>query len=308
MAAAADTSLSANLHGALWMLASAFCFTAMTTLIKSLGSDYPASLQTFYRQTSGFIILLPVILKHRSAAFATNRPGLLFFRSSAGTLATILSFFAFQKLPLADANALSFTRTLWIVPLAAFVLREKVGPLRIAAAAIGFAGVLVMVRPTAQGHFAIGAPALAMLASSLLFSLTVTGMKVMTRDHTPMVLLVWAAGLGFLFALPGAFLAWRWPSPLDLLLLFAMGVIGTAGQWCYIKGFAIGDATAMAPVDYVRLVLSAAVGFLLFHETPGASTVTGAAIVVASTLFITWREHQAARARHVAVSPGKTHA
>jgi drug/metabolite transporter (DMT)-like permease len=285
-----------NLRGALWMLASALGFTAMTTLIKFLGDDYPAALQTFYRQFAGFIILLPVIIRMRGAAFATTRPGILIFRSAAGTVGMILSFYAFQKMPLADANALSFTRTLWLVPLAAFVVRETVGPLRVGAAVVGFVGVLIMLRPGAGGAFAVDLPALAMLASSFLFALTITGMKVMTRDHSPTVLLVWAATLGLVLAIPGAIFTWRWPEPVDLALLAAMGVLGTVTQGCYIKGMAIGDAAAMAPIDYVRLVFTVIVGFLLFSEIPSIWTIAGAGVVVASTLFITWREHRATRA------------
>ncbi len=288
--------LTPNVHGALWMVASALGFTVMTTLIKYLGDDYPAALQTFYRQVAGFIVLLPVILQRRRAAFATTRPGILIFRASAGTLGMILSFYAFQKMPLADANALSFTRTLWLVPLAAFVVRETVGPMRIGAALVGFVGVLVMIRPGAGGEFAVGLPALAMLAASFLFALTITGMKVMTRDHSPMVLLVWSATLGLVFALPGALFVWRWPAPMDLALLSAMGVVGTITQGCYIKGMSIGDAAAMAPIDYIRLVFAAVIGFALFNDVPGVWTLVGAAIVVASTLFITWREHRQAQA------------
>jgi drug/metabolite transporter (DMT)-like permease len=286
--------LTPNVRGALWMLASAITFTGMTTLIKYLGSDYPATLQTFYRQAAGLLILLPVIIKHRGAAFATTRPGIIIFRSAAGTVGMILSFYAFQKMPLADANALSFTRTLWLVPLAAFVVREHVGPLRIGAAVIGFLGVLIMIRPGAGGHFAIGVPALAMLASSFLFAFTVTGMKILTRDHSPMVLLVWSAVLGLVLAIPGALFVWRWPEPKDLALLCLMGVIATANQACYIKGMQIGEAGAMAPIDYTRLVFSAAAGFFLFNEVPGVWTIVGAGVVVVSTLFITWREHLAA--------------
>lgn len=298
--AARTASLAPNVRGALWMLASALAFTAMTTLVKFLGNDYPPSLQTFYRQLAGFAVLLPVILRHRGAAFATTRPGILLFRSAAGTVGMILSFYAFQKMPLADANALSFTRTLWLVPLAAFVVREHVGPLRIGAALVGFAGVLIMIRPGAGGHFEVGVPALAMLGSSFLFALTITGMKVMTRDHSPMVLLVWSATLGLVLALPGAFLAWRWPAPMDLVLLCLMGVMGTITQACYIQGMAIGDAGAMAPIDYVRLVFTTLAGFVLFHELPGPATLIGAGIVVASTLFITWREQQQAKAAALA--------
>ncbi len=250
------------------MTASALAFTVMTTLIKFLGEGYSAGLQTFYRQAAGFLILLPIILRHRSAAFATSRPDLLIFRAAAGTLGTMLSFYAFQNMPLADANALSFTRSLWLVPLAAFVVGERIGPLRIFAALAGFAGVLIMVRPGAGGEFALGLPALAMLASSFLFALTVTGMKVLTRDHAPTVLLVWAATLGLVFSVPGALISWAWPTPTDLALLSLMGVMGTATQAFYIRGMAAGDAAAMAPVDYIRLVFAAAVGFLLFAEVP----------------------------------------
>lgn len=292
----AALKLDRNLHGALWMVASAIGFTAMTTLIKYLGDDYPASLQTFYRQLAGFVILLPFIMKRRGAAFATTRPGILIFRSAAGTLGMILSFYAFQKMPLADANALSFTRTLWLVPLAALVLHETVGPLRIGAAIVGFIGVLIMLLPGMNGQFAIGWPALAMLASSFLFALTITGMKVMTRDHSPMVLLVWSAALGLVMGIPGAFFTWRWPEPFDLLLLVLMGVLGTVTQGCYIKGMSIGDAAAMAPIDYIRLVFTVIVGLTLFNEIPSVWTVAGAGIVVVSTLFITWREMQASKA------------
>ncbi len=304
LAATAKPGLSPNLRGALWMLLSAVTFSAMTTLIKYLGADYPAALQTFYRQAAGLAVLLPVILRHRSAAFATSRPSILIFRSFAGTLGMILSFYAFQKMPLADANALSFTRTLWLVPLAAFVVREKVGSLRIAAAVAGFLGVLVMIRPGAGGHFAVGLPALAMLASAFLFAFTVTGMKVLTRDHAPMVILVWSALLGLVLAIPGAILTWRWPAPRDLVLLCLMGVIATANQASYIKGMQWGDAAAMAPIDYTRLIFTAAAGFFLFHEVPGRWTLVGAGIVVASTLFITLREQQLARAAQLAASPG----
>lgn len=289
-------TLTPNLRGALWMLASAVGFTAMTTLIKFLGPGYPAALQTFYRQLAGVLVLLPLIARDWRGAFRTTRPGILIFRSSAGVLALIMGFYAYQKLPLAEANALSFTRTLWLVPLAAFVLREPIGPLRIGAALVGFLGALIMLRPGAGGVGAwIGWPQACALISAFLFALTITGMKVMTRDHRPFVLLVYAAVLGLIFALPPALFVWRWPTWPDLALLAAMGVIGTLTQGAYIKGMEAGEAAVMAPIDYTRLVFAVGAGLLLFHEVPHRETIVGAAIVVTSTLFISWREHQLAQ-------------
>ena len=273
------------------MLASAVTFTVMTMLIKLLGEDYPAALQTFYRQLAGLLVMLPLILSNPGDAFRTTRPGILLFRALAGTLGTILSFYAYQTLPLADANALSFTRTLWVVPLAAFILRERIGPRRISATIVGFLGALLMLQPaSADGGAYLSLPALAALASAFLFALTITGMKFMTRDHTTMALMAWSVTLGLVLAIPPALFVWRWPNFVDLLLLSAMGVLGTVTQWCYIKGMSEGDAMVMAPVDYTRLIFAIGFGYLFFSEIPNSLTLVGAGIVIGSTLYITIRE------------------
>jgi drug/metabolite transporter (DMT)-like permease len=286
--AAAYARLPRNARGALWMLASAITFTAMTMLIKYLGTDYSPALQTFYRQFAGLLVLLPVILPNPRAVFRTTRPGILLFRSGAGTVGMILAFYAYQKMSLADANALSFTRTLWLVPLAAFVLKETVGPRRVAATIVGFLGALLMLQPHASGG--AGWPAAAALTSALLFAFTVTGMKFMTRDHSTLTLMAWSAVLGFVLAIPPALFVWRWPTLVDFALLCAMGVLGTVTQACYINGMSEGDAAAMAPIDYTRLVFAVILGYALFRDVPNTMTMLGAGIVMASTLYITLRE------------------
>jgi drug/metabolite transporter (DMT)-like permease len=270
------------------MLASAVTFTAMTLLIKLLGRNYPAALQTFYRQLAGVVVMLPIIARNPRGAFHTTRLGILLFRAVAGTVGMILAIYAYQKLPLADANALSFTRTLWLVPLAAFVLKEHVGPRRITATIVGFCGALLMLQPSA--HPNLGWPAAAAIASAFLFAFTVTGMKIMTRDHTTLTLMSWSTVLGFVLAIGPALFVWRIPSLPDLLLLCAMGVLGTITQACYIKGMAEGDAAVMAPMDYSRLIFAIVFGYLIFREIPNFMTMLGAFIVIASTLYITIRE------------------
>jgi drug/metabolite transporter (DMT)-like permease len=286
--AAAYHRLPPNSRGALWMLLSAVTFTLMTLLIKYLGQNYSATLQTFYRQAFGLAVMLPIILRDPPGAFRTTRPGILLFRALAGTIGMILSFYAYQMMPLADANALSFTRTLWLVPLAAFVLKERVGPRRITATLVGFLGALLMLQPASQGS--MGVPALSALLAAFLVALTVTGMKVMTRDHTTTTLMTWSAVLGFVLSIPPALFAWRLPSLPDLLLLGGMGVLGTITQACYIKGMAEGDAAVMAPLDYTRLLFAILFGYLWFGEVPNLLTLTGAGIIIVSTLYITVRE------------------
>jgi len=144
------------------------------------------------------------------------------------------------------------------------------------------------LQPQAQGD--AGWPAAAALASSLLFAFTVTGMKFMTRDHSTLTLMAWSAVLGFVLAIPPAMFSWRWPNLRDLVLLCAMGVLGTITQACYINGMSEGDAAAMAPIDYTRLVFAVILGYALFSDIPNTMTMLGAGIVMASTIYITLRE------------------
>lgn len=290
---ASYAGLSGNVRGALWMLASAVTFTLMTSLVKFLGEDYSPALQTFYRHLAGFLVLAPVILRDPKNALRTTRPGVVLYRSLAGTIGIVLAFWAYQEMPLAEANALSFTRSLWIVPLAIFVLHEKIGVWRLGATLAGFVGVLIMLQPSIAS--AVGWPAAAALASALLFATTTTGVKLLTRDHSTMVLTVWSAVLGLVLSLPIAVWEWRWPTPLDLALLSAMGVLGLVTQACYIKGMSLGDAAAMAPIDYTRLIFAILFGLILFQEMPNLVTMAGALIVIASTLVITLREMRVKR-------------
>lgn len=285
----AHRRLSANTRGALWMLGSAVTFTVMTTLIKYLGSDYGPMLQTFYRQLAGLAIMAPIIIRNPVAAFRTSRPDIMIFRAGATTIGVILAFYSYQALPLADANALSFTRALWIVPLALLVLGEKVGVHRIAATLAGFAGVIIMLQPSGEGG-GNWLGAMASLGSALLFAMTITAMKIATRDNSTTVLMAWSAVLGFILSIPFALFEWRWPAFGDFLLLCVMGVLGLATQFCYIKGMSMGDAVAMAPIDYTRLVFAILLGFALFQEVPSLLTMAGAAVVIAATLYITIRE------------------
>jgi len=286
--------LPPNVRGAGWMLASALCFTAMVTLVKFLAGNYDASVQTVYRQAAGVIVLLPLIVRNYPHVFYSNRPGILLFRAGAGTLGVILSFYSFQVLPLANANALSFTRTLWLVPLAALVLGEALGLQRIMVALIGFSGVILIVGSLGvSGEVSLEGQAAA-LGAAFLFALTITGMKVMVRDHSALTIIVYSSILGLVFSVPPALLVWVWPSWGDLALLAAMGTIGVITQTCYVRGMAVGDAAAMAPIDYTRLIFAVIVGFVIFAEVPAWTTIAGAAIVIASTLYLTWTEGRAA--------------
>lgn len=113
------------MRGAVWILLSAFAFSISMALVKFMGTGYPPPMQVFIRQLVGLLVLLPFILRDPVHAFATSKLGLFVVRAMATSLSMMLAFTSYQQLPLAEANALSFTRTLWMVPLAIVMLGKR---------------------------------------------------------------------------------------------------------------------------------------------------------------------------------------
>ena len=281
-------ALTQNQTGALWMLASAICFTLEASLIKALSVHYPPTVLLFWRQLLAVVLLAPLIALRWRTVFATRRPWLILFRSAVGTLGILLSIAAYARLPLADVNALSFTRTLWMVLLAGLVLREPAGPRRLAAAAVGFVGVLIMLRPGQDGLDLTWGHAAA-IGAAVLAAMSILSVKIMSRDHGVLTLTVYGSVLGLMLSAPLAAVSWVAPAMVHLPLLIGLGGAGLATLLCYTRGMQAGEAAVMAPVDYTRLVFAAAVGALVFGEPLTVQTVIGGAVIVASTLYLTLR-------------------
>ncbi len=280
---------SHNLIGGVWMLAAAFSFAVQGVLVKYVGDGYSPALQNFFRQFIGALVVLPIIIRLGKRSVATSQPGVVLYRGAAIMIAATLNLYAMQLLPLAQANALSFTRALWTVPMALLLLRERVSAVRAIATLVGFAGVLVMISPRDGGGFDFGLPVVAALGSAFLFSSTGISVRMSAGKTDPTVLFVWASLLGVLFAIPGAWLTWRTPNVHDGLVILAMGLISSAGQACFIRGSSIGEAAVMGPIDYSRLLFSAVGAYFVFGERPTIATVIGATIVIIATLCASWR-------------------
>jgi drug/metabolite transporter (DMT)-like permease len=288
-------ALSTNMQGVLWMLGSALAFTVMTSCIKELAHrDYSESQMVFFRCAAGLILLAPVILRAGRNAWATPRPWPMARRCVGSAIGLLLGFYAFANMPLASAQSLSFARTLFVVVLAILLLKEKVGVWRQGALIVGFVGVLVMLRPS-EMQFSVAA--LASLASALLMAYSVVTVKDLTRDHSTLTLVIWMNAATTVIGLPFAFFGWRTPGLEDGLIFALLAVSGVIAQTFFTRGMAAGDASLMALMDYVRLPLAALAGLWVFHEVLDEWTLLGAAIVMASTVFITVREARLAKRR-----------
>jgi drug/metabolite transporter (DMT)-like permease len=261
----------------------------MAALVKSLGERLDSFQLAFFRAGFGLLSVLPFAIGAGWGVLRTSRPGLHLARGIAGTLAMMCGFFALTRLTLADATAITFTTPLFLTLLAALVLHETVHGRRWSATACGFVGVLIMLRP---GDGVLEPAALVALLGAACIATVRLVIKRLALTETPLTIIVWFCLISTaMSALPAA-LVWRTPTLLELGLLVLLGCLASVTQVCMIRGYASGEASALAPFEYARLPFAAIYGFFLFAELPDLYTVLGASIIVASTLYIARHEHR----------------
>lgn len=292
---AAFLSLSPNLQGALWMLASALVFTANGVLVKALAEGGMSFFQIALAR-AGFALLaiLPFVWSAGPAAFRTSHPGSHLIRALAGAGAMLSGFYALSRLPLAEVTAIGFTTALFATVLAIFVLGEVVRWRRWTATLVGFLGVLIMLRPAAALQGA-GVPLdgfLAALGMAFGIAVAIVMVKRLPKTEHPAVMLLYFCLASIAIALWPAIEVWRDPSWREWLLLAGVGVIGVSGQSLIIRAYRAGEASFVAPFDYAKILFAAVLGFVFFGELPDEWTLSGAAVIVASTLYIARREAQ----------------
>jgi drug/metabolite transporter (DMT)-like permease len=262
----------------------------MSALVKLAAERGAHTLEiVFFRNLFAFIPIVAYILATRGwTVLRTSRPLGHLVRAGIGISGMLCGFAALGLMPLAEFTAINFAAPLFITALSWPVLGEKVGPHRWAAVAVGFLGVLVMVRPDPVHLVGLGAllalgqalgTAGAMLAIRQLGA-TEPGPTIVFY-FTLAATLVGAAGLPFV---------WTRPSPDLLLILVACGLTGGVGQLLLTQAFRLAPAAIVAPFDYAALLWAGVLGYAIWSETPSAATLGGGGVVVASGLYILWRE------------------
>ncbi len=280
--------LAGNVRGAIWILLAGFLFTIMAGVIKSLGQRLHVTEILLFRQVVMTAIVAPVIIRGFPGSLKTDHPGLHAGRIIFAMTAMLAGFTAIIHIPLADATAISFARSFFITLFAIIFLKEVVGVRRWTATIVGFIGVLVMLRPTGTdalqvyGFIAAGGSAAAGMA--------ITIIRKLSQWETPTTILSYQAiAVGLLMA-PPAIWFWITPTAEEWMLLVLLGVVSYLAQYANIRAFRNGEATAIVPLDYARLVFATAIGVIIFSEWPDLSTYVGAAIIITASLYTVHRE------------------
>ncbi|HXA71067.1 MAG TPA: DMT family transporter [Stellaceae bacterium] len=269
------------------VLMSLVVFSGLDAISKILVADYSPVLITWGRYGANLMLLLPFMLRAGARPFATAGIGLQIGRGFAMGGSSVLFIAGLAQMAMPDATAVAFAAPLMVTALSIPFLGERVGIRRWSAVAVGFVGVMVIVQPGSSSfHLASLFP----LASAACWAagLIITR-RIKTRDAT-LTTLLYTTLVAFLIMT--AFLPWVWqPLPLRALgLILVMGVLSSAGQYFLLLGYQRGPASLLAPFSYMQIITSTFWSAVLFGTWPGAATLIGAPIVVASGLYVFHRE------------------
>jgi drug/metabolite transporter (DMT)-like permease len=285
--------LPGNVRGAIYIMTAGMIFTAGSGFVKQLGGEITVFQILLIRQATMTITVAPVIARNFPDALRTKSLPLQFVRVVFAMIAMVGSFLAIQHMPLADATALSFAKSLFVTIFAIVFLKEVAGLNRWSATLIGFGGVLVIVQPGAHGVDLYALYAVAGAAGAAMVSIIIRYLSQFDRSIT---ILSYQALLVGAVMLPLGIYSWVWPTLLQWAMMLSIGLLSVAGQFCNIAGYRAGEASAVAPLDYARMVFAALIGFVLFLEVPSWSTIAGSCIIATTSLYALRSERRRARA------------
>ena len=291
-------------------IAATMAFTLMAAIARYLGDHIPVGQLVFFRSAFAFLPIGAVMLfsGHSIGMLATKRPLLHLRRSFTGVLAMFTYFGALTFLPLADVTAISFASPLMVVALAALLIGETVRLYRWSAVAIGFVGVLIMVSPHLGDGFGHGTAGIGLglaVANALLVAFTMIFIRMMAGIEPALTIAFYFQLTCTLVSLATLPFAWVTPTVDELFLLILLGILGGFGQLLMTNSYRFAQASTLANFDYAAMIWAILFGWLFFAELPAAAVYVGAVIVIASGVFIAWRERQLGlrRAREAAAKP-----
>ena len=278
----------------LLIIASGTALAGMDGLAKFLALEVPIIMVLWGRYFFHTAITFSAYsVKTRSLRFLrARRPGLQFLRAAALFGATFFMYLAITRMPLGDAAAIQFLAPVLVTALSGLLLGEYVGPRRWMGVACGFVGVLLVARP---GSGVLGWNALLPLATAVLLAVYMMMTRIIRNQDDPATTTFYSTALGALVLSALVVFNWQTLSTFQWGLMIAMGAAGAGGHFMLVKAFHSAEASMLAPFTYAQVLAAILWGYLLFADIPSPWTISGAGVVIASGLYVWYRETRAAR-------------
>jgi drug/metabolite transporter (DMT)-like permease len=295
---------SPHLRAALLMLGSTVLFGLMTITIRLASETLHTFEIAFFRNLFGLVAALPLLLRHGPDLLKTTQWPRYLFRCAIGMVSMLCGFWAIGHLPLAQAVALSYSTPIFVTIAAVIFLHEQVRARRWAAVALGFIGVMIIVRPGTEGF---SAGTLVALAAAVLSGIVSIQIKQLSKVEPADRIVLFTTLLWVPMSLLPALTVWEWPRGIAWVWVIAAGFLGTGGHMLWTRALKLGDVSALTPISFMQLPIVALAGWLLFQERLDRWTAIGAGVIFAANAYIAHREARLARraATHAPVEAAK---
>jgi drug/metabolite transporter (DMT)-like permease len=273
--------------GILYMGTACALFPVMNALVKLLASSYHFEEVVWARVLSHLVFIVLLFMPRRGfALFRTRQPSLQFVCSMTLLASTFFFFGAVKYVTVADAIAITFLAPLMVVFLAWPLLGERITLMRLVAVALGFVGVIIVIRP---GSSVFQWASLMIVASATAYALyQIFIRRVAGLDHPSTTAFYSAFGSTIVMTALVPFV-WRTPDNWgDILLLSSLGFFGGVGHYCVARAMTYAPANFIAPFNYTQMIGSVIMGYLMFGEIPDIYTWLGSAIIIGAGLMVAW--------------------
>jgi drug/metabolite transporter (DMT)-like permease len=283
--------MSPNVKGGAIMLLGVGSFSLMDAGMKSLSSAYPPLQVASLRCLASLpLILVWLVLRGGFRQLLRVRFALHVTRAAFGIVMLATFVYGLRHLPLSEAYAIFFVAPLLITVFAALILHERIEWQRWAAVVVGLGGVLIVLHPTGAG--VVTRAGLAIVICAVGYALSAILVRILARTESTESMLFWVLVLmgagATLLALP----AWRPIQPRHWIAIVTVGVSGCLAQWAITEAFRLGEASFLAPFEYSALVWGLALDWTLWRTLPEARALAGAAVIIASGIYLIRRERR----------------
>jgi drug/metabolite transporter (DMT)-like permease len=274
--------LPPNLIASGLMIAAFITFTMMAVMVRIVGPHIPIIEIVFIRQCMAMIFLSAYFWRARESIRAPRRIKLHIARGVTATVSMTCGLTATLLIPLADVTAIQMAEVLIVTALAALFLGERVGWRRWLATIVGFAGVLVMLRPFGNG---VSLYANLALVGAFFGAVNMIVLRAGAKHDRIETVLFWQGIVVLCLVSPLAISVWVQPTLMQAGALLFMSIIFTLGLWLMTLALRMGETSALAPLHYLRLLMMGAVGWWVYGEVPTFSTVIGAGLVLTAATY-----------------------
>ncbi|MEO0991223.1 MAG: DMT family transporter [Pseudomonadota bacterium] len=281
-------------------VASVLLFVVMASLVKAASSEVPPGQAVFFRSFFAIPVILLWLLIRKDLSTGLRVVNIMghVWRGAIGSTAMGLGFAGLALLPLSEVKAIGYAMPIFVVILAALVLRERIRLVRCTAVALGMAGVLVILWPRLSSMTdnaddpALTIGAFIVLAGAFCAAMAQVQVRRLVETEQTAAIVFWFSVTASCLALLTAPFGWVMPSMPVVAMLVAAGLIGGVGQILLTSAYRYGDASIIAPFEYASILFAVAIGYWFFDEVPADTTLLGAVLVISAGVLIIYRERQ----------------